>query len=116
MSARRARDFAFADLTSGERWTVRPNDGPVPWWIFDASRRVPGTRAMDYLALCELLRARPARPIGEVDATARDPLYDRLLQPLMLAALNTDPPEAPPALAARILRETLARGGKPAGR
>jgi len=29
--------FAFADLATGERWVLRPNDGLVPWWIF--SRR-----------------------------------------------------------------------------
>ncbi len=38
-----------------ERWTLRLNDGRVPWWIFDAARRVPGTRALDYLALVRLL-------------------------------------------------------------
>jgi hypothetical protein len=26
-------DFAFADLATGERWTLRINDGPVPWWV-----------------------------------------------------------------------------------
>ena len=26
--------FAFADLATGERWVLRPNDGLVPWWIF----------------------------------------------------------------------------------
>ena len=27
-------DFPFVDLASGERWTLRINDG-LPWWIFD---------------------------------------------------------------------------------
>lgn len=27
-------EFPFFDLLSGERWTVRPNAGRVPWWIF----------------------------------------------------------------------------------
>jgi phytoene dehydrogenase-like protein len=36
-------DFPFVDLSSGERWTLRINDG-LPWWILDRSRRVPGTR------------------------------------------------------------------------
>src|SRR5262249_27901316 len=30
-------EFAFADLASGERWSLRPNDGPVPWWILSKS-------------------------------------------------------------------------------
>ena len=25
--------FPFVDLRTGERWTVRPNAGPLPWWI-----------------------------------------------------------------------------------
>jgi len=40
------------------------------------------------------------------------PAYDRFLQPLMLAALNTDPKEGSAALAARVIHETLMRGGK----
>ena len=27
-------DFVFADLKSGERWTLRISDGLLPWWIF----------------------------------------------------------------------------------
>ncbi|MGC1179254.1 MAG: FAD-dependent oxidoreductase, partial [Methyloceanibacter sp.] len=44
-------EFAFADLASGERWVLHPNKGRVPWWIFSKTRRVPGTRPADYLAL-----------------------------------------------------------------
>ena len=51
-------DFAFADLRTGERWTVRVNDGPLPWWVLDKHRRVPGTRARDYWALGRLMRGR----------------------------------------------------------
>ena len=42
-----AAEFAFMDLASGERWTVRINAGRLPWWIFDRGRRVPGTRVRD---------------------------------------------------------------------
>src|SRR5262249_2380194 len=50
-------EFNFCDLKSGERWVLRPNDGPVPWWIFSKSRRVPGTQALDYARLGGILRA-----------------------------------------------------------
>ena len=103
-------DFPFVDLTSGERWTVRPNAGRLPWWVLSKARRVPGTRAADYLALGKLLRARPNQTIGELMACAGT-LYHRLWQPLLLAALNTDPPESSAALAGAIIRETLAKGG-----
>src|SRR4051794_3017022 len=33
--------FPFVDVRNGARWTVAPNEGPIPWWVFSASRRVP---------------------------------------------------------------------------
>src|SRR5580693_3079950 len=52
-------EFPFVDLASNERWTLRFNDGRVPFWVFDAQRRVPGTRPLDYVPLARLLWARP---------------------------------------------------------
>ena len=103
-------EFPFVDLVSGARWTLRPNAGRLPWWIFSPSRRVPGTRARDYLALGKLLRAGPRATIGETMACEGD-LYRKLWQPLLLAALNTDPPESSAKLAGAIIAETLAKGG-----
>jgi squalene-associated FAD-dependent desaturase len=100
----------FIDLATGERWIIRANDGPIPWWIFDRNRRVPGTRAHDYLSLLRLLCAAPGTTIGEV-LDCKGPLYDRLVGPLLLAALNTEPPEGSAELAAAVIRETLAAGG-----
>ena len=31
-------------LKTGERWTLRPNEGPLPWWVFAKDRRTPGAR------------------------------------------------------------------------
>src|SRR5205085_5751978 len=39
-------------------------------------------------------------------------LYQRLVQPLLLAALNVDPPEGSAGLAGAIVRETLLAGGR----
>jgi squalene-associated FAD-dependent desaturase len=103
-------EFAFADLASGERWSLRPNDGPVPWWIFSKNRRVPGTRATNYWSLAKLLRTNDDRPIGDIINCA-GALYDRLARPVLLAALNTDPPKASSRLAGAVLRETLLKGG-----
>ena len=102
-------DFPFVDLANGERWTLRINDG-WPWWIFDPSRRVPGTRLIDYLRLSRLLWVSSDAAIGDV-VDCSGPLYDRLLHPLLLAALNTEPREGSTALAAAVVNETLARGG-----
>src|SRR6516162_6904494 len=46
--------FPFVDAATGERWIVRPNRGVLPWWILSPRRRVPGTRAADYLAVLRL--------------------------------------------------------------
>ena len=106
-----AAAFPFIDLASRERWTLRPNDGLIPWWIFDPRRRVPGTKAWDYISLLRLLWARPDAKIGEA-YDCSGPLYDRLLRPLLLAALNTEPGEGSVKLASAIIRETLAAGGR----
>jgi hydroxysqualene dehydroxylase len=103
--------FPFVDLATGERWTLRANDGPIPWWILQPTRRVPGTRPRDYLPLMRLLRAAPGTAIGDV-LECRGALYERLIGPLLLAALNTEPPLASAALAGAVLRETLAKGGR----
>jgi len=102
--------FPFADLATGERWTLRLSEGRMPWWVLDARRRVPGTQARDYLAPLGILRADPAATVGEA-MTCAGPLYERLWRPVLLAALNTEPPEAAAGLAAQLLRETLAAGG-----
>jgi squalene-associated FAD-dependent desaturase len=104
-------EFAFADLGSGARWTLSPNDGPLPWWVTDRARRVPGTRAADYAAYAGLLFAGKGRTIGQV-APCRGPLWERLMHPFLLAALNTEPKQASARLAGAVLRETLAKGGQ----
>jgi squalene-associated FAD-dependent desaturase len=101
---------AFADIRSGLRWTVRPNDGPVPWWVLAKSRGVPGAGPLDYLELTKLLRVSPDRPLGEV-LKSRGQLWRRLIHPFFLAALNTDPEAGSAALAGAVFRETLAKGG-----
>ena len=103
--------FPFIDLASKERWTLRANDGRIPWWIFDRNRRVPGTRVRDYLSTLRLLRAPPGAAIRDV-IDCKGPLYDRLIGPLLLAALNTEPPPSSAKLAAAVVRETLAAGGR----
>ncbi len=103
--------FPFADLKTGERWTLRPNAGRLPWWILDSRRRVPGTRAPDYFAPISVLRAPAAKTVGDV-MPCTGPLYERLWRPVLLAALNTEPATADARLAAQILRETLAAGGQ----
>src|SRR5205823_10263889 len=83
----------FIDLATGERWAVRPSRGTLPWWILSAARRVPGTRARDYLAALRLWRADPNAAITAVLASDTV-LFRRLWQPLAVAALNTGAADA----------------------
>jgi squalene-associated FAD-dependent desaturase len=104
-------EFPFVDLQLGQRWTLRPNEGRLPWWILDPKRRVPGTKLRDYLALLTLMRRHPGRRIDEI--IRRDSvLWEKFLRPLFVSALNTAPEEASADLAGAIVRETLAKGGQ----
>jgi squalene-associated FAD-dependent desaturase len=104
-------EFPFADVATGESWTLRINDGRLPWWIFDPDRRVPGTRVLDYLAMMRLLRPAPGTTVADVIG-CKGALYWRLVEPLLLAALNIDPPRGSAKLAAAVIKETLAAGGR----
>ncbi|MPZ31110.1 MAG: NAD(P)-binding protein [Rhodospirillales bacterium] len=104
-------EFHFVDLQLGQRWTLRPDDGRVPWWVLHAGRRVPGTRLRDYLALLALMWRHPGRRIEEV-VRCDTVLWEKFLRPLFLSALNTAPERASADLAGAIVRETFARGGR----
>jgi len=101
--------FPFMDLRSGERWTLRPNRGRLPWWILARSRRVPGTGAGDYLSLLALRRITDDRSVAE--ALRPGLLCDRLIAPLAIAALNTPPGNGLARLLGAVVRETLMQGG-----
>jgi hydroxysqualene dehydroxylase len=103
--------FAFVDLKSGKRWQLDLGDGRLPLWVLDPGRRVPDTTLRDYLALAPLIWASPARRVGDA-IPSKGMLYERLVQPLLLAALNVDPPEGSAGLAGAIVRETLLAGGQ----
>ena len=99
----------FIDLASGERWTLRPNRGAVPWWVCCAERRVPGSRARDYLAALRLRGAAADEAIAD-RLDPRGPLFRRLWEPVAVAALNTAAAAGSARLYWRILSETLGRG------
>jgi squalene-associated FAD-dependent desaturase len=104
-----AAAIPFVDLASGERWAVRPGHGRLPWWLCDPARRVPGTRAHDYLAALRLRRASPDATVAAV-LGADTVLFRRLWQPLAVAALNTAAADASAQLFWHVLAETLGRG------
>lgn len=99
--------FPFIDLATMERWTVEPGAGRIPWWVL--TRRVPGTRLSDYLALLRLRQARPGATVAEtIGGTA---LYRRLMEPLAVSGLNTPADTALASLMWAVVDGSLMRGG-----
>lgn len=80
--------FPFVDLETGARWVVRLNGGLFPWWIFSPSRRIPGTKAADYLTALRLFTAPRQATVAETFADG-GPLYRYFWEPLAVASLNT---------------------------
>jgi squalene-associated FAD-dependent desaturase len=102
--------YPFLDLVTGQRWTIRPNAGRLPWWLFVASRRVVGTGPIDYLRALSLATARA----GDVVTDRLDrhtTIFRRLWQPLATAVLNTETERGSAALLGRVLRESFGEGG-----
>ncbi|MEG3178071.1 hydroxysqualene dehydroxylase HpnE [Sphingomonas sp. RB3P16] len=104
-------DFAFVDRQTGARWAVRVNDGRLPWWIFRDGRRVPGTRAGDYLRFGRLLGGGAGQTVGDRVAP-RGAVWDKLIEPILLAVLNTAAADGSARLTAAVMRESLAMGGR----
>ena len=101
--------FPFIDITTGLRWTVRPNFGRLPLWIFRSGHGVPGARLGDYL---KLLKLRTAGPDATVAGVLGDSvLFRRLIAPLAIAALNTPTEQGSARLFWAVIAESLARGG-----
>jgi squalene-associated FAD-dependent desaturase len=100
--------FAFADLKTGARWTLRPNAGPIPWWIFSPARRAPGTAPRDYIAGLRLARAGDATVAECLDTTR--PSFARFWEPLVLAVLNAAPDEAAARLLWPVMTEIFGKG------
>jgi hydroxysqualene dehydroxylase len=102
--------FSFVDAATEERWTVRPNQGFMPWWILRDRTRVPATKALHYFAAMRLRQADANATVAAV-LDRRQTLFRRLWEPLAVAALNTSAERASARMFWRILAETLGRGG-----
>ena len=101
--------FPFLDLRTGQRWSVRPNAGKVPWWILNPRRRVPDTRVGDYFSALRFVTAGADSTVSDcVGETGV--LFERFWKPLAVGALNTPARSGAAHLLWSVLRETFARG------
>jgi squalene-associated FAD-dependent desaturase len=103
-------DLPFADMATGERWTLKPNAGKIPWWTLVSGRRAPRTELGDYLSFRKLRSARASAVVA--DFAPGGPASERLWRPFTLAALNVDPLRASARLAGAMYAETVAPGGR----
>jgi hydroxysqualene dehydroxylase len=103
--------FPFLDLADGRRWTLQMNPGRVPWWAFDAAKRIPGTRLRDYLALLRFATAKASARVSDVIA-ASHPLFQSLIEPIAVAVLNASAQDGAAKLLWPVIVETFGRGGR----
>ena len=101
--------FPFLDVRTGRRWSFRPGAGIIPWWIFDKRRRVPDAPAWRYLSALRLFFAGPQSTVRDTVGNS-GVLFERLWEPLAVAALNTSADTGAARLLWPVLRETFARG------
>ena len=102
--------FPFVDLATGERWTVRPNRGRLPWWIFSSRRRIPGTRWFEYLKSLKLAWAGSGMTVAQAMGRTSGPIVARLLEPLTVAVLNASLAEGAARLLWPVMRLTFGAG------
>lgn len=103
-------EFPFLDLKSGKRWSVRPTEGMLPWWLLVPSRRVGGTQVWHYLEALSLKRADDEATVRQA-LNGSTTLFERLWQPLTVAALNTEVEAASASLLWSVFAETFGKGG-----
>src|SRR5262249_62365075 len=106
-----AREFFLVCSGVGWSWRLGLGAGGLPSWFSVPGRGGQATPPRNSLPLARLLWPGSGKTVGETIA-CKGPIYGRLIEPLFLAALNTDPPEGSAKLAAAVIRETLAAGGR----
>lgn len=103
--------YPFVDVASKQRWTVRLNEGFIPFWIFDEKWRVPDTQLGDYFKAAAIAFAGPDKTVSDVIDTT-SVLFTRFWEPLTLAVLNTTPQIGSAQLLWSVIRETFLLGGQ----
>ena len=106
-----AATFPFVDIGTGQRWTIRMDDGPIPWWVFGKETRIPDTKLSDYLTGLKFPFANGASTVAGLVPTT-GPLWERFWEPLTLAAINEAPDKAAAPLLWAVLKETFLKGGQ----
>lgn len=102
--------YPFVDVKSGARWAIEMSDGPIPFWVLDQKKRVPGSRLVDYLGAARIVLAKETDSVADV-VDRDNVLYKAFWEPLTLAVLNTTPERGQARLLWSVIRETFLLGG-----
>ena len=102
-------EFPFLDLSTGQRWSVKPNKGIIQWSLFFAKNRVPGSSIGEYLRGLSLAWAGPDETVSQC-LKGKGPLFKNFWDPLAVSVLNTESDTASAKLLWPVLRETFGRG------
>ena len=103
--------YPFVDVKSGQRWTVRLNEGFIPFWVFDKKWRVPDTSLPDYLNAARIALSNDDHTIADL-VDEKSVLFERFWEPLTLAVLNTTPQLGSAKLLWSVIKETFLLGGQ----
>ncbi len=103
--------FPYGELPTGRRWTLRPNAGPLPWWLLIPGRRVPDSRVADYFSAWRLKNAAAEATVADVFDTGQV-FFKRFWEPLMVAVLNTEVEAASARLMWPVVELTFGRGAE----
>lgn len=103
--------YPFVDIKSNERWMIRINEGPIPFWVFDQQWRVPNTKVMDYVKAGKIALSNESQTVADV-VDANGPLFKTFWEPLTLAVLNTTPEIGQAKMLWSVIRETFLLGGQ----
>lgn len=102
--------YPFVDVKSGARWAIELSDGPIPFWVFDPKKRVPGSGILDYLGAARIVLAKEHETVADI-VDRKNVLYTNFWEPLTLAVLNTTPDKGQARLLWSVIRETFLLGG-----
>ncbi len=102
--------YPFVDVATGKRWTVRINEGFIPFWVFDKQWRVPDTGVGDYVKAAAIAFAGADKTVADI-VDQKSVLYKQFWAPLTLAVLNTTPAHGQAKLLWSVIRETFLLGG-----
>ena len=96
--------FNFVDLQNDARWVVDMGSGKIPW----IRKSPPGANMWNLLQDYKKLNCEASVADALDTSSSR---WESLWVPLVLAVMNTNPPEASAKLMRAVLSETMLKGG-----